>query len=428
MSTLPKLLLDRVAQTPQKVAWRQFRLGVWNESTWNDMHVEAAAIGTGLAALGLGKGDVVAVLAGNSTTAIAAELGAQGIGCVAAVLSSDLAPATVRAILEVTKVKAVVVGDQEQFDKVQAANSTTLRSTVVIDARGFRYIEVAGRPDADTILTIGQLKNRSTGTGEWDTKAATVQGSDPGAILCVINRATKEVEAHRYSHDALTQHAEDLKAAVGASPEDIVSVQTSLADPIEHALSVVGPLAFGLAVNVGQPDLSTQAMRQVQPSLVALNQNWLHDAAVGIERRVAAGKGLKGFAARKGLVTRPLLTTATATPRINNSRIVGVAAAVLAFVFLLLTVSVDDFVRLLVCALIALGAALVTVVTGWSAVSSARRGLGLGRTRAILHDGTLTSESPAQVISLLGTLQVPAVPMSPAAGEVLGRVRSEVLA
>ncbi len=428
MSTLPKLLLDRVAQTPQKVAWRQFRLGVWNESTWNDIHTEAAAIGMGLAALGLGKGDVVGVLAGNSVTAITAELGAQGIGCVAAVLSSDLAPATVREILEVTKVKAVVVGDQEQFDKVQAANATTLQSTVVIDARGFRHIEVAGRPDADKILTIEQLKNRSTGTGDWDAKAATVQGSDPGAILCVIDRSSKEVEARRYSHDALTQHAEDLKSAVGASASDIVSVQTSLADPIEHALSVVGPLAFGLAVNVGQPDLSTQAMRQVQPSLVALNKTWLQDAAEGIERRVAAGKGLKGFAARRGLVGGPLLTTATATPKISMSRIVGIAAAVLAFVFLLVTVSVNDFVRLLVCALIALGAALLTVVMGWSAVTSARRGLGLARTRAILHDGTLTTEASAKVVSLLGMLHVPAVPMSPAAGEILGRVRSEVLA
>ena len=53
MSTLPQLLLDQVGRTPQKVAWRQFRLGVWNESTWAAVHVEAAAIGTGLAALGL---------------------------------------------------------------------------------------------------------------------------------------------------------------------------------------------------------------------------------------------------------------------------------------------------------------------------------------------------------------------------------------
>ena len=428
MSTLPKLLLDRAAQTPHKVAWRQFRLGVWNEYRWSDVHAEAAAIGSGLAALGLGKGDVVGVLAGNSLTAIAAELGAQGIGCVSAVLSADLAPSTVKNILEVANAKAVVVGDQEQFDKVHGVDITTLKSTIVIDARGFRHIEVAGRPDADQVLTIEQLKNRAGGTSDWATRSAAVQGTDGAAILCVINRSTAEVEAHRYSHDSLIQHAETLKSTVGATDADVVSVQTSLADPIEHTLSVVGPLVFGLAVNIGQPDLSTQSMRQVQPSLVAMNNEWLHDAAENIERRLATSKGLKGLAARKSLTPGSLLTTPTSIRKISQSRLVGIAAAVAAFVFLLATVSLNDFLRLLVCVLIAVVAGLITVVTGWSGLSSARRGLGLGRTRAVLHDGSMTAESSSKAASLLGTLQVPAVSMSPAPGEILGRVRSEVLA
>ena len=201
MSTLPQLLLDQVGRTPQKVAWRQFRLGVWNESTWAAVHVEAAAIGTGLAALGLAKGDVVGILAVNSVTAIASEIGAQGIGCVAAVLSADLAPTTVRDLLDVLNAKTVIVGDQEQFDKVQAANLSSMQSTVVIDSRGFRHIELAGRPDADRVLTIEQLKDRSTSTSDWDSRAASVQAFDPAAILCVINRSTREVEAHRYTHD-----------------------------------------------------------------------------------------------------------------------------------------------------------------------------------------------------------------------------------
>ena len=428
MTTLPKLLLDRAHQTPHKVAWRQFRLGVWNESTWEAMHVEAAAIGTGLAALGLEKGDVVAILAGNSITAVAAELGVQGIGCVAAVLSADFAPATVQGVLAVTNANAAIVGDQEQFDKVEAASLKSLRSTVVIEARGFRHIEVAGRSDAERVLTIDQLKHRSSSTADWDSRAAAVLGSDPATILCVINRTTNEVETHRYSHEGLLQQAEVLRQTVSATGHDIVAVQAPLADPTEHTLSVVGPLACGLVVNIGQPDLVTQSMRQVQPTLIAVNRQWLSEAAAQVERNVRAGKRLKGFAARRGLGPRPFLTVASTTPKISRSRIVGIAAAVLAFLFLLVTVSVNDFVRLLVCAVVAVGAALTTVATGWSALSSARRGLGLGRARAILHDGTLTADSSPNVASLLGTLQVPSVSMSPAPGEVLGRVRSEVLA
>ena len=47
--TLPQLLAERSKAAPKGVAWRQFRLGVWNEHTWADVHAEAVAIGNGLA-------------------------------------------------------------------------------------------------------------------------------------------------------------------------------------------------------------------------------------------------------------------------------------------------------------------------------------------------------------------------------------------
>jgi AMP-binding enzyme len=428
MSTLPKLLIDRAATTPLKVAWRVFRLGVWNEYSWAAVHEEAALIGAGLATLGLAKGDVVAVLAENSVVSIATELGVQGLGCVAAMLSSDLAPSTVRSVLDLIKARVVVVGDQEQFDKVEAADLQALQGIVVLDARGFRQIEMSNRPDADRVLTIGQLKNRATSQADWDSSAAGVRGSDAAAILCTIDRAGGEVESHRYTHEVLLDHAAALEAASGANVTDVVSVQTSLADPIEHTLSVVGPLSLGLSVNIGQAELSTQAMRQVQPTLIAANVRWLGGAAAEVERKIATGRGLKGLAARKGLVPRPLLTTPLARRRLAPTKVVGIAAAVVGFLFLLVTTSMNDFLRLLVVAVIALCAGVVTIVNGSSAVGAARRGLGLGRTRAVVHGGSLGAETTPAVASLLGSLDVPAVVLAPAPGEILGRVRSEVLA
>lgn len=429
MSTLPQLLIERAKAMPNVVAWRQFRLGVWNENTWASAHAEAAAIGSGLAALGMQKGDVVAVLAGNSVTAISSEIGAQGIGCVVAVLSSELAPSTVRSVLSLIHAKAVIVGDQEQFDKVQDANVASVQSTVVLDARGFRHIEVAGRPDAERVLTIEQLKNRSGNASDWDARVERLLGSEPSTILCFVNRKSSEVEAHRFSHDEVIRSAETLRNEAEATSADTVAVQTSLADPIEHTLSVVGPLVIGLGVNIGQTGLATQSMRQVQPSLVALNGAWLNGIAVDVERRVSGGRGLKGFAARKALSSPPnLLTTPLKIAKLSRTRLVGLGALLLSFVFLLFSVSLNDFVRLLVVAAIALAAALITVVTGWSVTSSARRGLGLSRTRAILNGGALDTETTPAVASLLGSLSVPVVAVSAAAGEVLGHVRSEVLA
>ena len=428
MSTLPKLLIDQATSTPNKVAWRQFRLGVWNEHSWSAVHVEAAAIGTGLATLGLGVGDVVAVLADNSVTAIASELGAMGIGCTVAVLSSDLAPSTVKNILELTEAKVAIVGNQEQFDKVVATASSTLRTTVVIDARGFRHIESEGRPDADQVLTMDQLKKRSASTGDWDSRVASVESSGPAAILCVVDRPNRQVEVHRFSHDALVQHVGALTSSSDASGADIVAVQASIADPIEHTLSVTGPLVLGTQVNIGQADLATQSMRQVQPTLVAFNREWLTVTAGAFDRRIAAGRGLKGFAARRGLTRRDLLTVAVGRHKFPPTKLAGMVAAVVGFVFLLFSTGLNDFLRILIVVCIALAVGLFTLFSGLSAVGSAKRGLGLVRTRAVVHDGSLSDDAMSAAAALLGTLGVPAVVLSSSPGELLGRVHSEVLA
>ncbi len=38
--TLPKLLAEKYASTPDKVALRQKDLGIWNELTWKDYYHE----------------------------------------------------------------------------------------------------------------------------------------------------------------------------------------------------------------------------------------------------------------------------------------------------------------------------------------------------------------------------------------------------
>jgi hypothetical protein len=70
---------------------------------------------------------------------------------------------------------------------------------------------------------------------------------------------------------------------------------------------------------------------------------------------------------------------------------------------------------------------LVTVFAGWSAVSSARRSIGFGRLRAVLHGGSISAEATPAIGAFLGTLQVPAIALTPASSDVLGRTRSEVL-
>ena len=62
LDTFPKLLLDHAQRHPDKVAMREKDLGIWQAWTWRQMYDEVRALACGLAAMGLARGDKVAIV------------------------------------------------------------------------------------------------------------------------------------------------------------------------------------------------------------------------------------------------------------------------------------------------------------------------------------------------------------------------------
>ena len=63
--TLPQLLRDRARTDADRVAIRQKDFGIWKPYTWAQYYQRASHFGQGLAALGLGAGSHVGVIAEN---------------------------------------------------------------------------------------------------------------------------------------------------------------------------------------------------------------------------------------------------------------------------------------------------------------------------------------------------------------------------
>ena len=80
MSTIPRLLLDRVAATPDARAYVSWVDGRWKDFTWRDYADRARELGLGLLALGLARGDVVAILGATRAEWCFSDLGALGAG------------------------------------------------------------------------------------------------------------------------------------------------------------------------------------------------------------------------------------------------------------------------------------------------------------------------------------------------------------
>jgi long-chain acyl-CoA synthetase len=92
MGTLPRLLHDRISATPDRRAYSAYVDGAWRDSTWGDYGRRARMFGLGLVALGMKRGDVVAILGQTRPEWSYCDLGAICAGGVTVGLYPTLQP------------------------------------------------------------------------------------------------------------------------------------------------------------------------------------------------------------------------------------------------------------------------------------------------------------------------------------------------
>src|SRR5712692_9676389 len=116
--TLPALLQERARQTPRQVALRAKELGIWRQTTWAAYLDQVRLFALGLRALGLERGDTVAIIGDNRPATVIAELAAQAVGAASVGLFQDAVPREIGYVVDNADARFAVVEDQEQVDKL----------------------------------------------------------------------------------------------------------------------------------------------------------------------------------------------------------------------------------------------------------------------------------------------------------------------
>src|SRR5439155_970344 len=137
----PKLLLlDEPVAGKHHVALREKRLGIWREHTWADYYDRARAVGLGLVALGLGRGDRVAIHSEDRPEWLFTEIGAICVGATSLGIYPTSPPTEVEYLLAHSGARYLVAEDQEQVDKALsvADRCPRLERIVYVDQKGLR--------------------------------------------------------------------------------------------------------------------------------------------------------------------------------------------------------------------------------------------------------------------------------------------------
>ncbi len=422
--TLAAALIERASgPSGGRVAVFQRRLGVWEPMSWAALCEMAERIGNGLLAKGVRTGDVVAIIAKNSVEFVAAEYAVVGIGATALLISPDYSPATTAALLKANNASLAITGDEEQYDKcVDAPESPA--TVVVVETRGLRDLEVAGRPDRSTRSTLAQLIDDAGATSSWRSSVASVSATSLALLVTSIDGTDVAVSSLTHA-DLLAAGQSALDTmAIGATSR--LLAQRSLAELEEQVLSVGASLLCGSSVAIGEGGpLAGSELVQVAPTHLHIASESLAGIHADASRRVRETKGIKRLALGGRLPVGAPTSAGRAPLPVSPSRLIGLATSAAVFIYLLVSPSMNDWIRIIVSLAIAAVGGLLFLRTPAAVHAAIKRRYGLDTCRAVIGDAGSVAPGSAEFLAGLG---LPLVAPVRATLNSVGAVPSSLLA
>lgn len=294
LDTLPKLLAFNAANFPDDIALREKDLGIWRATSWRAYHARVKAMALGFRAIGLAKGDIVAMIGDNRPDWVCAEIAAHAIGGMSIGVYRDALDEELRYLLDYSGAHAIVAEDEEQVDKLLNLGDRlpTLRHIIYCDPRGMRKYDDPRLVFVEDLIAKGEARDAAD-PAEYDAMVAAGAGDSP-AILCTTSGTTSNPKLAMLSGRALLHHcALYLEADPRAAGENYVSI---LPLPwIMEQLYVFGwGLISRLIINfVEEPETSMHDLREIAPHFVLFAPRLWEQIAADIRSGIMDATPLK---------------------------------------------------------------------------------------------------------------------------------------
>ncbi|MFK7875769.1 MAG: AMP-binding protein [Paracoccaceae bacterium] len=144
-ASIPALLHRNAKTFGDKPAYREKEFGIWQSWSWSDTETEIENLALGLLALGVAPGDFVAIIGRNRPYLYWSMVAAEMVGAVPVPLYQDAVAEEMAYVLDHCGARFVIVGDQEQVDKVIEVQDQlpNFEHMIYLDPRGLRKYDHA---------------------------------------------------------------------------------------------------------------------------------------------------------------------------------------------------------------------------------------------------------------------------------------------
>jgi len=301
--TLCDLLAEHAAGHGDAPAMSWKRDGAWQTLSWRDYRERVAEVAMGLAGLGVGRGDFVAIMATNRPEHVLVDQAAVHAGATPTTFYFTLPPEQIRYVAGHCEAKVAVLEDRDMLRRWQELRDDlpALRYLVVLD--GAEEGDGPGVLGWDDLVARGRGALAGDGSGFEELRRRV--GPEDHATLLYTSGTTGRPKGVLLTHHNVLYQITALDRLTGL-PQGGSSVSyLPLAHIAERVLSIYGPLTRRSHVwFCPDPTQAVEYVRQARPTLFFGVPRVWEKVRAGIQAKLAAEESQR----RRGIAERAVAT------------------------------------------------------------------------------------------------------------------------
>jgi long-chain acyl-CoA synthetase len=270
IDTLPKVLLHNARVFARRPAIRLKDLGIWQTWTWEQVLAEVRSFAVGLSALGVRRGDTIAIVGDNRPRLYWSMMAAQSLGAIPVPMYQDAVAQEIAYVLAHSEAKLAVAQNQEQVDKLLsiASEAPLLHHIVYDEPRGLRDYDHARVRSFESVSKEGRdaIGSDPKLVDSWLIDVSLGSGADPSVIL-YTSGTTGRPKGVVLSHDNVLITARNANAFDKISEKDEIIAYLPMAWVGDHIFSYGQALAAGFCVSCPEsPQTVLEDRREIGPT------------------------------------------------------------------------------------------------------------------------------------------------------------------